>query len=82
MNKYIKQIIENDDSRYDNIEIMIFSNPDLQAHLFSEPNKKIGINLLYKKISIVYNLKNTGKYCFSLREKTSGQSNKRIPPNV
>lgn len=37
--KYIDMILESDDTRYDNIEIITYSNPDLQIHLGTD-NKK------------------------------------------
>lgn len=39
--KYIDMILESGDSRYDNIEIMTYSNPDLQIHLGTDNSKFI-----------------------------------------
>jgi len=41
MRKYIDMILECKDSRYDNIEIMTYSNPDLQMRLETNPDKII-----------------------------------------
>jgi hypothetical protein len=41
MRKYIDMILASKDSRYDNIEIMTYSNPDLQIHLETNPDKII-----------------------------------------
>lgn len=41
LSKYIDMILECKDSRYDNIEIMTYSNPDLQIHLETNPDKII-----------------------------------------
>jgi hypothetical protein len=39
--KYIDMILASKDTRYDNIEIMTYSNPDLQMHLETNPDKII-----------------------------------------
>ena len=41
LRKYIDMILASKDTRYDNIEIMTYSNPDLQIHLRTDHDKTI-----------------------------------------